>query len=316
LKDFRYGDLVSVLIPVYNPGRYLRAAIHSVLQQTYKNIEIVIIDDGSTDNSLSFLKRIEESDDRVRLFARENRGLVTTLNEGVGLCKGAYIARMDADDICSKFRIEKQIHYALQTNADICGTSILIFKKFKFINRRQRYPSTSINSVIALCFGTCFAHPSVIYKKNIFERISYPEDSPHSEDYALWSRCADMGLKMMNLDTPLVYYRLHPYQVSSKNKFVQRTASDKLRLLGFARIINRSDLHGSMLKNVTRCFSGEGEVSIIKLIYLFTKIIEIPGADKRMILVSFSKICFKTSITPIKKIKLLGALLLVCYKAR
>lgn len=91
---------ISVVISVYNGEKYLSEAIESVLNQTYKDFEFIIINDGSTDNSLEIIKKYQNQDERIVLISRENKGLVSSLNEGIEKAKGKYIARMDADDIC------------------------------------------------------------------------------------------------------------------------------------------------------------------------------------------------------------------------
>lgn len=101
--------LISIVIPVYNAERFIEKAIESICNQSYKNIEIIVIDDGSIDESLQIIKSIR--DDRIRIISRENRGLIASLNEGINLSRGSYIARMDADDISSPIRIEQQVKY-------------------------------------------------------------------------------------------------------------------------------------------------------------------------------------------------------------
>ena len=110
------SKLVSVIIPVFNAELYIQEAVESICRQTYKELEIIIVDDGSTDGTLQILKSF--NDQRINLIARENRGLISTLNECVALSTGAYIARMDADDICRPMRIERQVKY-LENHKDI-----------------------------------------------------------------------------------------------------------------------------------------------------------------------------------------------------
>ena len=115
--------LISVIMPVYNPGRYLSGALESLLNQTYRNIEVIAINDGSTDNSLSVLERYQKQDNRLRVINQENQGLQRTLNRALGLVKGDFIARMDSDDICDVTRLERQIDYlSSHPDVDIVGT--------------------------------------------------------------------------------------------------------------------------------------------------------------------------------------------------
>src|SRR5438132_941893 len=110
---------VSVLMPAYNASRYIRAAACSILTQTYKDLELIAIDDGSTDGKTDILQEIASSDRRVRLIVRDNRGLVASLNQGLGLAQGALIARMDADDIAYPTRISTQVEI-FQRNPKLC----------------------------------------------------------------------------------------------------------------------------------------------------------------------------------------------------
>src|SRR5262245_22908484 len=102
---------MSVLLPVYNAERYLRQSVRSVLDQTFSDFELLAADDGSTDLSLSILQEIASTDPRVRVISRENRGLVETLNELIGVSRGRYLARMDADDRCLPQRFDRQVAY-------------------------------------------------------------------------------------------------------------------------------------------------------------------------------------------------------------
>ncbi|MEJ2498929.1 MAG: glycosyltransferase family 2 protein [Sulfurovaceae bacterium] len=92
-------NLISVILPVYNGALYLDEAIKSILSQTYSNFEFIIINDGSTDNSLEIINRYTPIDDRMKVISRENRGLITSLNEGIEKSEGTYIARIDQDDV-------------------------------------------------------------------------------------------------------------------------------------------------------------------------------------------------------------------------
>ena len=103
------APLVSVLLPIYNAGPYLAAALESILRQDYRRLEVIAIDDGSSDNSLEILERYRQADSRVSIISRENRGLVATLNEGLAVTRGELVARMDADDIAYPWRLSRQV---------------------------------------------------------------------------------------------------------------------------------------------------------------------------------------------------------------
>src|SRR5436190_1597301 len=120
--------LVTVLLPCYNGELYIEEAVRSMMNQTYSNLEILIIDDFSSDNSNSILTRLATEDKRIRLVRNEsNLKLIKTLNKGLGLATGIYIARMDADDISLPERIEKQMNFMLANpDMDLCGTNYIM----------------------------------------------------------------------------------------------------------------------------------------------------------------------------------------------
>ena len=120
--------LVSVVLPVYNGAKYLRDAIDSMLAQSYANFELIIIDDGSTDDSINIISAF--NDPRIRLYSQENQGLAATLNRGITLAKGAYIARQDQDDVSLPNRLSKQAAF-LETNPDygMVGTWASIWER-------------------------------------------------------------------------------------------------------------------------------------------------------------------------------------------
>src|SRR5690606_24519669 len=116
--------LVSVVLPVFNGASFIEAALGSILNQTYRNLDVIVIDDGSTDATAA-LVRVAETDRRLRFVSRENRGLISTLNEGLGLARGDLIARMDADDIAYPERIQRQVDtFLARPELAITGTAI------------------------------------------------------------------------------------------------------------------------------------------------------------------------------------------------
>ena len=105
------SPLISVVTPVYNAGRYLRPAVESILVQTFRDFELIVVDDGSKDDSLAVLREYEANDHRVRIITRPNTGIVGALNDGLAAARGEFIARMDSDDLSTPERFEKQIAY-------------------------------------------------------------------------------------------------------------------------------------------------------------------------------------------------------------
>jgi len=122
------NPLISVVLSVYNAEKYLVEAIKSILNQTFKDFEFIIINDGSTDKSLEIIESYQKEDERIILISRENKGLIASLNEGIEKAKGKYIVRMDADDISLSTRFEEQVKIMEENqNIGLCGTSVIVF---------------------------------------------------------------------------------------------------------------------------------------------------------------------------------------------
>ncbi|MBA4241553.1 MAG: hypothetical protein C0448_12570 [Sphingobacteriaceae bacterium] len=209
------NPLISVLMPVYNGQQYLAEAIESILNQTYKHFELLLLDDGSSDNSEQIIKGFKDA--RIVYVKNEtNKGLIFTLNRGIGLTKGTYIARMDADDVSVASRFEKQIlEFEKDEKLVVCGSFIKTFG-----NGAEEYishiPVTNAQIMSSIFFACPFAHPSVMIKKESLLQLNefYREDYKHSEDYDLWSRLVFVG-NSKNIPEFLLNYRVHDKQVST-----------------------------------------------------------------------------------------------------
>ena len=161
--------LISVAMPVYNGEAHLAEALESILAQTYTNFELIIIDDGSTDNSLQVLLQYQKRDIRIRLITRENRNLATTLNDIIDLAQGKWVARMDQDDIALPHRFERQLEWLEQTGADIAGSWIQLFGTFD--KRILKHSQTDDAIKMELLFGSPFAHPTVMLRAELVKQL-------------------------------------------------------------------------------------------------------------------------------------------------
>lgn len=217
---------ISVLLPVYNGGFTLINAIESILDQTYKNFELIIIDDGSTDNSIEILHHYQSLDTRIILVTRENKGLVTTLNESLSLARAPWVARMDQDDISLPERFEKQLRWLELSGADICGSWIKYFGADNYI---CKYYESDEAIKLDMLFKSPFAHPSVMMRSNVIKKLSYDISCEKAEDYDLWVRAAQAGLKMGNIQEVLLKYRRHETQITSKSVKITQEVSAKIR---------------------------------------------------------------------------------------
>lgn len=212
--------IVSVVMSVYNGGQFLAGAIESVLDQTFRDFEFIIVNDGSTDGSPEILEGYAQRDGRIHLISRENRGLTASLNEGIANARGEWIARMDADDISLPDRFEKQLAWLQQTGADICGGWVKLTGTW--LHRVWRYYGSGDAIRLKLLFGSAFAHPTVMLRAGIAKANPYSENAHYVEDYELWTRLARLGVKMTNYPGVVLRYRIHPGQVTAVRQKQQR----------------------------------------------------------------------------------------------
>jgi glycosyltransferase involved in cell wall biosynthesis len=203
---------ISVLMPVYNAERYVGEAVESILKQTFTNFEFIIINDGSTDRSLQILQHYAQQDNRIRLFSRENRGLVKTLNEGLALAQTPLLARMDADDVAypERFSIQKEF---LDRNPDhlLLGSRVLIIddEGDAICEMGSYFRHNDIVEGFLSRQGQLIYHPSVMFRtKAVLAIDGYRNKYPHVEDLDMFLRIAEKG-KIENLNTVLIKYREH-----------------------------------------------------------------------------------------------------------
>jgi glycosyltransferase involved in cell wall biosynthesis len=214
---------ISVLVPVYNAQPYLREALDSILAQSFADFELLALDDGSTDLSLRILREYESKDSRVRVISRENRGLVSSLNELISESRGCYLARMDADDVCLPDRFKKQLAF-LQSNPDhimVGGCVQLVNRNGLPIRDFDNPPSHDEIDRANLGGHTAISHPTALIKRDVLLKVGgYRQEFVHAEDLDLWLRLAEIG-KLANLAEFVLQYRLHDFSVSHKNGLLQ-----------------------------------------------------------------------------------------------
>lgn len=221
--------VVSVLLPVHNASAYVRCAIDSILRQTYRNFELIVIDDASTDGSCAVLDDLD--DPRiVRLTFKKNQGIVSALNAALSKARGRYIARMDADDIATRNRFQLQVDY-LDQHPDVAVVGSWI-KGFGEVRREyvHRYPVNHAEIQACLLFESPFAHPTVMMRRSILDSLgqAYSACYPYTEDWELWSRLISVG-GGANIPLPLLRYRIH--LKSSSQRFTALQNDSKQRLL-------------------------------------------------------------------------------------
>ncbi|NIF04292.1 glycosyltransferase family 2 protein [Chryseobacterium sp. Tr-659] len=209
---------ISIGISVYNTEKYIKYAIQSVLMQSYKDFELIIINDGSTDNTAVEVMKFD--DERITFIDdKENKGLIFRLNQLVKLSKSEFFIRMDADDIMFPDRLEKQLEILNNTNADIIySDAISINNKNEVLGYKKSFP---INSKKDILEGRAPIHPSVAIKKNILLENSYQDGFFQMEDMELWYRLAE-NYKFYNINEPLLFYREESTKISIKHKKMRK----------------------------------------------------------------------------------------------
>lgn len=217
---------VSVILPVYNGENYLMEAVESILGQTYGDFELIAINDGSKDSTAALLDTV--SDPRVRVVHQENMGLALTLNKGIGLARGEYIARQDADDISRPERLARQVEYMDEhPRCGLLGTWSVIHEDRVPTSRQHRHPCSNGELQFRLLFDSFFVHSSVMIRRTALDRAGlYPTDPERNppEDFDLWLRIA-RDHELANLPEPLLVYRELPGSISrTKAELLDRRA--------------------------------------------------------------------------------------------
>jgi len=198
---------------VYNESNYLNKAIDSILAQTYKEFEFIIVDDCSQDGSFEIVQGYAKKDNRIKVIKNKiNLGLAVSLNKAVEESKGKYIARMDADDISLPSRLQKQIEYMEKNTAiHICGTGLVYIDKNGQELKKLLMAPTHKQIQKEICKRSPFAHPSVMIRRSFFDMVGlYDQKLRKAQDYELWARGLVKGAKYANLGEHLLFYRYEP----------------------------------------------------------------------------------------------------------
>jgi hypothetical protein len=233
--------LVSVVMSVYNGERFLREALDSILKQSFREFDFIVIDDGSTDGSGAILRSYQLSDPRLRVYPQENRGLIDSLNRGCRLARGRYILRMDADDVAIRDRLLWQLEFMERNPAiAVLGGAI------EFIDPAGSplgfsYMPLYDDEIRSTFPGCTFWHSTVLMRTEAFLSIGgYRKIVVEAEDHDLWLRMGDK-FKLANLARVVLRYRVHSDQVSVR-KCKQQTLSGLAAQVAFlARRNGESD---------------------------------------------------------------------------
>lgn len=220
--------MVTVLMPVYNAGEFIKEAIDSILDQTYEEFEFLIINDGSTDSSINIIESYK--DKRIKLINNtENVGFTKSLNKGIEIAQGKYIVRMDADDIAETNRIEVQVEF-MEDNEDVAvaGSNVVIFLSDKpLIKKLTDFPTRYSEIKCKLLFESPIMHQTVIMRKDVLleNNYRYKGEYKNIEDYELWMEMAE-DHKIVNISKKLLRYRVISNSITNRSL---KRMSDKIK---------------------------------------------------------------------------------------
>jgi glycosyltransferase involved in cell wall biosynthesis len=291
---------VSIIMPVYNSSSYVGEAISSVLNQSHTDFEFLIIDDCSTDDCVSVIKKF--SDHRIKFYQNEkNLGYIKSLNFLLSECKGEYIVRHDNDDFSSSDRILNQVNF-LQKNDDhlICGSNCRVFGRNQAVSF---LPQTDAECRVYMIFNSPFYHPSVCFSRKVFYHYNlfYNSELMPAEDYDMWMNISKFG-KMANLQSIEFNLRTHDNNTSLLNSQRQKKILLVLREKYFNEILNLKiqENENNLLSGITYN-SYFTNIEINQIENLFSKIITsnfendiLNKSDLDFWLLYFwTKVCFK-----------------------
>ncbi|WP_177205018.1 glycosyltransferase family A protein [Burkholderia sp. WP9] len=224
---------ISVVMPVFNGEKYIDEAINSILVQSISDLELLVINDGSSDGTRKIVDAHAQRDSRIILYNTPNRGIVAALNFGLEKARGEFIARMDADDIAVPGRFQIQLgELTGDPTLVACGGDSI---KFGAYSGRVRFPRSDLMCKAYLLFGPCFGHPTVMMRGHALRQLGLWYESTYecAEDYRLWSLLARHG-RFSNVGTPLIRHRMHASQISEARRDEQRRAHLSIALHNWA----------------------------------------------------------------------------------
>lgn len=231
---------VSVIMSVFNSEKYISDCIRSILNQSYKDLEFIIVNDASTDGTYSIIEQFAEKDKRIRVIKNiENKGLTYNLNRAIEISDGDYIARMDSDDISVPERLEKQVSYLDENkNIDICGSWSYLIDSENHLRFCAKRPCNDKEIKGQMLFGNPITHSSVMMRRTAFD-VKYDESFRTMQDYKLWVDWSER--KFYNIPEYLLLYRINNQGVS---KTERKNAEQRIKTVGriYKEIFNKQGI--------------------------------------------------------------------------
>ncbi len=231
MKNTNNSPLVSVIMPAYNTEKYVGQAIESILNETYKKYEFIIVDDASTDSTPTILRDFKRKDKRIIILRNKNNlGVTKSLNRALKKARGKYIARMDADDWAYPDRLRLQVdQMEKHPKVTVSGSYIEVCDKNLKVKYTRKYHLSDENIRKHIFRYSPFAHPVTIWRGDVIKKERYDERLKISQDYELYFRVGKRG-KFMNLDKPLLKLRIHGTSISATKSDFQLINAVLIRL--------------------------------------------------------------------------------------
>ena len=272
------APLVSIVMAVHNGERHLDAALSSILSQTYAALEIIVVDDGSSDRTAELLAQCD--DPRLRILTNTScQGLARSLNRGIEAATGDYVARMDADDVCHPSRIQRQVHY-MQRHAEVglLGTAYRLINDAGAALGIAYPPADDAAMRWRLLFMPPLAHPSAMMRRALLQRheLRYDPEWPTAQDYELWSRLLK-HCRGANLPEVLFDYRTHAQSVS----VTKRDSQDQWALRVSEREIAPflpADMPLAVVAPLRRLLRGNPQPDDLSPYYLKKQLLSLAGS--------------------------------------
>lgn len=296
--------LVSVLMTVFNSEQFIREAIDSLLQQTYENIEIIIVNDGSTDTTCEIIESYKDN----RIVYKDNGkniGIVKSRNLAIETAKGKYLATLDSDDISMPDRIREQVEF-MEAHADfgMCGTYYHIIDGEGKTLTDVRFPDNDIDVKTHFIAGNCFCHSSVMVRSGITDAMFFSEAFPMAEDFELWYRISKKT-KVRNIPSFLTKYRMHGSNISMNKKkamygYIKTISRQMFEDIGLTFTERELALHTELVGYNDKFF--EDKTALKELSHWIVKLIsQFKGKDnfnytllQKLIFEKWMVICFKS----------------------
>lgn len=279
------SKLISVIMSVYNDASFLNDAIDSILNQTYNNFEFIIVNDCSTDNSLSIINSY--TDNRIKILNNESQlGLSKSLNKAIKIAQGDYIARMDADDYSYNTRFEKQIQFFTNNpTIEVLGTWCKLIDANGYLIESEYRTEANFDLIkIRAFFGSPMIHPSVMFSSNIIHKYLYNEEYLRSQDYELWTRLISDGIKMSNLQEFLLNYRIKRDNKKDMNRQTQIEFAKKIhnRYCNILYEKSNIDIYSESIFHFFFKNELPNKLHVVNILNFFIELIKTNNANKKI----------------------------------